>query len=109
MYKTWLHYLWWHGTLYSCIPIIIVIPLLLLGPCSLAGSFSAVVDALNRTRQEAMRDEPLDTVKSCIYQLRLACFHRDAQHIQKLCKAPDTAARLFLFFSFYVWKELATG
>lgn len=84
-----MQYLWRHGALNSCICFIIVIPLLLLRPCSLACSFSAMVDALYRTRQEAMRDKPLHTVKSCIYQLCLAGLDRDAQHIQKLCKEQD--------------------
>lgn len=45
-----------------------------------------MVDALHRARQDAMRDEALNTVQRSIYQLCLARLDRYTQHIQQFCR-----------------------
>ena len=66
-------YLWGHWALSSRVHVVIItICLLLSGTCCFAGSFSAMIDALYRARQDAMRNEALNTVQRSIYQLCLA-------------------------------------
>ena len=73
-----------HGPLGSWI-LFIIICLFLFGSCCLACCLSAVIYALHRPRQNAMRNEALHTVQRCIHKLRLAGLNRHSQHIQQFC------------------------
>ena len=73
-----------HGALGSWI-LFIIICLFLFGPCCLACCLSAVIDALHRPRQDAMRNEALHTVQCSIHKLCLASLNRHSEHIQQLC------------------------
>lgn len=66
-----------------------------------------MVDAVDRTTEKAMRNEPLHTIESGIHQLCLASLHRDAQHIQQLCKGQDAFAQYLLECSWVIQQGLA--